>query len=233
MAKVIPIDGSSSKDNIRLPGPSDRITLTGHTGSGKSQAALWHLSNANFVTKPWVIIDPKNEEKIASIEGIEHVDVGYIPKYPGIYAAHPTQYENENLDAYLYAILQRGRIGCYFDEAFMCGFGPGFTTLLIQGRSEGCPAIILNQRPVLVSRYAFSEAQFFQCFPLTDDRDFKTLRGFAKVPDFESNPLPEFYSYYYDVRWKRYYRMKPVPQIDVILDNIAEKLDSRKQSRRI
>ena len=229
MAKVIPIDG----DKIRLPGSSDRITITGHTGSGKSQAALWHLSNAGFDRKPWVIVDPKGDDKIAAIEGLEHVDVGFIPKHPGLYAVHPTQYDNDTLDGYLYAILERGNVGCYFDEAFMCGFGPGFTTLLIQGRSQGCPAIILNQRPVLVSRFAFSEAQFFQCFSLTDDRDYKTLRGFAKVPDMEKNPLPEFYSYYYDVRWKRCYRFDPVPPIDAILERIETKLDSRQQRRRL
>lgn len=230
MAKVIPID---DKDRIRLPGATDRITITGHTGSGKSQAALWHLSNANFNVRPWVIVDPKGDDKIDSIDGLEHVKVGYIPKHPGLYTVHPTQYENEDLDAYLYKILEHGNIGCYFDEAFMCGFGPGFTTLLIQGRSQKCPAITLNQRPVHVSRFAFSEAQFFQCFALTDDRDYKTLQGFAKVPNMETNPLPEFHSYYYDVRWKRAYRMKPVPEIDSILDSIDEKLESRKQARRL
>jgi hypothetical protein len=223
VAKVIPIDG---KDRVRLPGPSDRITITGHTGSGKSQAALWHLSNANFDKRPWVIVDPKGEEKINAIEGIEHIDVGTIPKRPGLYAIHPTQYENQELDDYLYDILQHGNIGTYFDEGYLCGFGPGYTSLLIQGRSKHCPAITLNQRPVLVSRFAFSEAQFFQCFPLTDERDFKTLRGFAKIPSFEENPLPEFSSYYYDVRWKRAYRFKPVPNIDTILATINEKLES-------
>jgi hypothetical protein len=229
MAKVIPIDG---KDKIRLPGPSDRITIVGHTGSGKSQAALWHLSNANFDTRPWVIVDPKGEEKINSIEGLEHIDVGVIPKHAGLYAVHPTQYDEAELDDYLYQVLQHGNIGCYFDEAYLCGFGPGYTTFLIQGRSQRCPAISLNQRPVMVSRFAFSEAQFFQCFALTDDRDFKTLRGFAKIPSYEENPLPEFYSYYYDVRWKRCYRMSPVPQIDIILESIAEKLDAREPRRK-
>lgn len=229
MAKVVQIDG---KDKIRLPGPSDRITITGHTGSGKSQAALWHLSNANFDVRPWIIIDPKGEEKINSIDGLEHVEVGEIPKHPGLYAAHPTQYEAEEADDWYYNILQHGNIGMYFDEAFLCGFGPGFTTLLIQGRSKRCPAITLNQRPVMVSRFAFSEAQFFQCFPLTDERDYKTMRGFAKIPSFEDAPLPEFYSYYYDVRWKRAYKLQPVPKIDAILDRIESKLDNREPRRR-
>jgi hypothetical protein len=229
MAKIIPID---DKDKIRLPGVSDRITIVGHTGSGKSQAAMWHLSNTNFDKRPWVLVDPKGEEKINAIEGLEHLEIGEIPKYPGLYAVHPTQYEQEELDDYLYAILQHGNIGCYFDEAFLCGNGSGFTTFLIQGRSQHCPAITLNQRPVLVSRFAFSETQFFQCFALTDDRDYKTLRGFAKVPSFEEENLPEFWSYYYDVRWKRCYKMKPVPSIDVILESIATKLDMREPRRK-
>ena len=229
MAKVIPIDG---KDNIRLPGPSDRITVIGHTGSGKSQAALWHLSNANFDQMPWVIIDPKEEEKINSIEGAEYIDDWKVPKYPGIYILQPTAYDTEKLDDYFATLLNNRRVGVYLDEASECGFGPGFTTFLTRGRSRHCPAISLQQRPVDVSRYTRSEAQFFQCFPLTDNADFKTLKGFAKIPDFETNPLPEFYSYYYDVRWKRCYRMMPVPRIEYILGSIDEKLNSRQKRAR-
>jgi|HubBroStandDraft_1064217.scaffolds.fasta_scaffold01182_11 hypothetical protein len=229
MAKVIPIDG---KDKIRLPGPTDRITITGHTGSGKSQAAMWHLSQANFDVKPWIIVDPKGEEKVAQIDGVEYIEVGVIPKHPGIYVVQPTMYESDELDNYFYDTLQHGNVGMYFDEAFLCGTGPGFTTLLIQGRSKRCPAITLNQRPVLVSRFAFSEAQFFQCFALTDDRDYKTLRGFAKIPELETNPLPEFWSYYYDVRWRRAYKMQPVPNIDNILDTIDFRMPARRNGTR-
>lgn len=229
MAKIIPIDG----DKIRLPGPSDRITLIGHTGSGKSQAALWHLSNANFDVQPWIIVDPKEEEKINSIEGAEYIDFGTIPKHPGIYILPTTRYDINSLDEYLARCLERKKIGVYIDEASECGFGPGFETFLTRGRSRKCPAIVLCQRPVNVSRYSFSEAQFFQCFPLTDNRDYKTLRGFAKVPDMEDYPLPEFSSYYYDVRWKRTYRFDPVPQIDVILERIESRLDTRQQRRRL
>lgn len=229
MARIIPIDG----DRIRLPGTSDRITLIGHTGSGKSQAALWHLNNANFDVQPWIIIDPKEEEKINSIEGAEYIDFDTVPKRPGIYILPTTRYDVDALDEYLSKCLERKRIGVYVDEASECGFGPGFETFLTRGRSRRCPMIVLCQRPVNVSRYCFSEAQFFQCFSLTDERDYKTLRGFAKVPDMEAKPLKEFHSYYYDVVWKRYYPMSPVPQIDVILGNIEAKLETREQRRRL
>jgi hypothetical protein len=229
MAKIIPI---SEKDKFRLPGPSDRIAIIGHTGSGKSQAAMWHLSNTNFDVMPWVIIDPKEDDKINAIESAEYIDFKTIPKHPGIYILPTTRYDVEALDEYLASLLEKKRIGVYIDEASECGFGPGFETFLTRGRSRMCPAIVLCQRPVNVSRYSFSEAQFVQAFPLTDERDYKTLRGFAKIPEFDSNPLPEFYSYYYDVRWKRCYRLQPVPQIDVILDNINEKMETRVQRRR-
>lgn len=230
MAKIVPIDG---KDKVRLPGPSDRITIIGHTGSGKSQAAMWHLSNCNFDTMPWIIVDPKEDDKINSIEDAEYIDFGTIPRHPGIYILQTTTGDIDALDNYLASLLEKQRIGVYIDEASECGNGPGFTTFLTRGRSRHCPAIVLTQRPVNVSRYAFSEAQFFQCFPLTDDRDYKTLRGFAKIPEMETNPLSEFCSYYYDVRWRRCYMMQPVPEIGVILDTIDSKLATRKQSRRL
>ena len=222
MAKIIPID---DKDKVRLPGPSDRITIIGHTGSGKSQAAMWHLSNSNFDVMPWVIIDPKEDDKINAIEGAEIIDHSYVPKYPGIYILPTTRYQTVELDDTFGAYLERTNVGVYIDEASECGFGPGFETFLTRGRSRRCPAISLTQRPVNVSRYAFSEAQFFQCFPLTDERDYKTLRGFAKIPNMEENPLPQFSSYYYDVRWKRVYMFQPVPEIDVILARIDTKLE--------
>ena len=229
MAKIVSIDG---KDKVRLPSSSDRVAIIGHTGSGKSQAAMWHLSNASFDVMPWVIIDPKEDDKINAIENAEYIGFDEIPKYPGIYILPTTRYDIDTLDDYLAQLLETRNVGVYIDEASECGFGPGFETFLTRGRSRKCPAIVLCQRPVNVSRYSFSEAQFIQCFPLTDDRDYKTLRGFAKVPSFESAPLPEFYSYYYDVRWKRAYKWKPVPDINVILDNIDTKLDSRAPRRR-
>lgn len=227
MSRVIPI----GKDKFRLSGPSDRVTLIGHTGSGKSQAALWHLSHANFDVQPWIIVDPKEEEKINSIQGAEYIDFDTIPKFPGIYILPTTRYDIKALDEYLASALARKKIGVYIDEASECGFGPGFETFLTRGRSRRCPAIVLCQRPVDVSRYSFSEAQFFQCFPLTDNRDYKTLRGFAKVPDMEEHPLPEFHSYYYDVRWKRYYPMAPVPSLDSILGRIEDRLLARRGRR--
>jgi hypothetical protein len=234
MARVIPIDGKESSDTISLPGPKDRITITGHTGSGKSQAAMWHLSNANFDAQPWVIHDPKGEEKINAIDGAEYIglDDKKLPTYPGLYILQTTQYDNDALDDWFSRALSHRHIGVYCDEGYLCGFGPGFTTMLIQGRSKYCPMIVLNQRPVIISRFAFSEAQYFQCFALTDDRDVTTLRGFAKVPDFAKQPIPEFWSYYYDVRKKRSYKMRPVPRIEDTLNRIQEKLDAREPRRR-
>ena len=228
MSKIVSID---RKNKIRLPGPSDRITIIGHTGSGKSQAAMWHLSNANFDVMPWVIIDPKEEEKINAIEGAEYIDYDTVPKHAGIYILQTSAYDRDQLDEYFAKLLQRRNVGVYLDESSECGFGPGFTTFLTRGRSRHCPAICLQQRPVDVSRYTRSEAQFFQCFPLTDENDYKTLRGFAKIPSFETSPLPEFYSYYYDVRWKRCYKMQPVPNINTILTRIDNRLDAMQPKR--
>jgi hypothetical protein len=232
MAKVIPIRGEN-KDKIRLPGTSDRIAIIGHTGSGKSQAALWHLSNVNFDRMPWIIVDPKEEEKINSIEGATYIENWEVPKKPGIYILPTTRYDLNELDEYFAALLDRQNVGVYIDEGSECGFGPGFETFLTRGRSRHCPAIVLTQRPINISRYAFSEAQFFQCFPITDERDYKVLRGMAKIPNFDEVTIPQFSSFYYDVRWKRCYFMHPVPKIDAILDRIETRLEPLTETRKV
>jgi hypothetical protein len=194
---------------------------------------MWHLSNANFDKQPWVIIDPKEEEKFDGIEEAEVISFDKFPRHPGIYILPTTRYDIVALDEWLAGALEHQRIGVYIDEASECGFGPGFETFLTRGRSRRCPAITLCQRPVNVSRYCFSEAQFFQCFSLTDERDYKTLRGFAKVPDMERYPLEQYKSYYYDVGWKRSYPMGKFPPMDQILDTINSRMESRPQRRRL
>ena len=97
MAKIIPIDG----DKIRLPGMRDRITIIGPTGCGKTHAAMWHLSNASFTSRPFIVIDPKREELVSQIDGAEYIAVGEIPKYPGIYVVNPIPSDAPLLDKML------------------------------------------------------------------------------------------------------------------------------------
>jgi hypothetical protein len=226
MAKIIPIDGG-----IRLPGPRDRVTIVGRTGSGKTQAGVWHLSNASFDARPWIIVDPKRDDTVAKIEGAEEIELTdkKLPTHPGIYTVHPLPHQADELDAFFMRVWERENIGLYCDEGYMCADGSGFLACLTQGRSKRIPMIILSQRPVSVSRFCFSEASFFQCFHLNDKRDKQTVRNFAPIPE---TGMPDFWSWYYDVSKNKMYKLKPVPSADVTLEYIITKLDARPPRKR-
>lgn len=228
MAKVIPIDG----DKIRLPGPRDRVTIIGPTGSGKTHAALWHLSNASFTSRPFVVIDPKREELVSQIDDANYIPIGEIPKYPGIYVVNPIPSDAPLLDKYLLDIWDHENVGIWIDEGLMFGTGDGIDACLTQGRSKHIPVIMLMQRPVWVSRFAVSEATFIQYFGLEDERDQRTVKAFAKNLPVEHH-LEQFHSFYYDVPRKRNYHFKPMPDASKILNRINSRLDTLKPNRKI
>jgi hypothetical protein len=227
MSKVIPIDG----DKIRLPGMRDRVTIIGPTGSGKTHAAMWHLSNASFTTRPWVVIDPKREELVSQIEGAEYIGIGEIPKHSGIYVVNPVPSDQPMIDKMLLDIWDRENIGVWIDEGLLFGTGDGIDACFTQGRSKRIPMIMLMQRPTWVSRFAISEATYIQYFGLIDERDKRVVRGFAKIPTDQT--LPRFHSFYYDVPRKRNYHFSAFPSADKILDRINSRLDTMKPQRKI
>lgn len=228
MAKVIPIDG----DKLRMPGPRDRVTIIGPTGSGKTHGALWHLSNSSFTTRPYVIIDPKREELIAQIDGAQYIDYGEIPKYPGLYVVNPIPSDAPLVDAMLVNIWDHENIGVYMDEGLMFGTGDGLDSVLTQGRSKQIPVIMLMQRPVWVSRFAVSEASFIQYFGLGDKRDQLTVKSFAENLPVEAH-LKRFHSFYYDVSKRRNYHFKPFPSAEKILNRINSRLDTLRPQRKV
>jgi DNA helicase HerA-like ATPase len=220
-------------DKIRLPQTTQHIAVIGRNGTGKTQAAVWHLSLMPINRRPWVVFDFKGDELINGIERAKHISLDTVPRHPGVYIVHPTRADIKAgaVEDYLWRIYERERIGVYVDEGFMLGDSDAFETLLTQGRSKHIPIITLTQRPVWVSRFVFSESMFYQIFALTDKRDKKTVESFAPINmDAE---LPEFHSYYYDVGKNRLTALKPVPEADVILGSIDAKLESIKAKKGI
>lgn len=207
-----------------LPKSSQHIAIIGRNGSGKSHAALWHLSKRNFETMPYVAIDFKGDELINSIERARHIELRELPKRPGVYIVHPTPQDVEDgaVDDFLWRMYERENIGAWIDESYMLRGSKAFETLLVQGRSKRIPLTVLTQRPVWVSRYIFSEAAYFQVFALTDKRDKATVETIVPV-NLEAR-LPEFHSYYYDVLRDELFILRPVPSADSILASIDARL---------
>jgi hypothetical protein len=217
---------------MRLPTDTQRLTIVGRTGSGKTQAAVWHLSLRSWDVVPWVVYDYKMDELINSIDGVRHIDTSEVPKHPGIYCVHPFPDDFESVQKQLWKIWERENIGVYVDEGYMICTNsmpnPAFRSILTQGRSKHVPVIILSQRPVWLDRFVFSESDFYQVFALNDARDRRTIQAFAPA-DFDER-LPDYHSFYYDVGADKIIVLKPVPKKQAIL----EAFDSRmKKTHRV
>jgi hypothetical protein len=215
---------SGAYHRMTLPGDQDRITIIGATGSGKTHAAMWHLSLRNYDQKPWIIYDYKLEEFINEVPGTFQLGVtDPIPVRPGIYIVQPNIGDEDLVEAQMWKIWAQENVGVFIDEGYMLGNNNrGFRMLLTQGRSKHIPMIVLCQRPVWLDRFVFSEAQFFQVFHLNSAKDVQTVEQY--VPQDLSTDLPERYSYYYDVRTRSLVVLRPMPDKNAILDTFDTKL---------
>lgn len=210
-----------------LPGIEDRTLVVGRTGSGKTFAGLWLLSEMPVDEMPWVIIDYKRESKIAAIPHAQFIDFNTIPQAPGVYIIQPLQNQHDEVTAYLEEIWRRENIGVFIDEGVMLARNDALDTILIQGRSKHIPVIMLSQRPVGISRFAFSESQYFMIFPNHDKRERKTVSEFTTLfqePELMEHTLPRYHSWWFDVSEQQKIPLKPVPSLDKIYATFERKL---------
>jgi hypothetical protein len=200
---------------MNLPDDTKRHAIIGATGSGKTQAALWHLSLRSIDTKPWIIYNWKDEKSIDEIPHARPIGIEEIPIRPGVYVVHPKPHETDGVENQMWEIWSRQNTGVYVDEGYMLGRdNRAFRALLTQGRSRQVPLIVLSQRPVWMDRFVFSEADFYQVFRLNNRRDRKAVMEF--VPANLEKRLPDYHSHYYDVAANSVTVVKPVPDIQRI-----------------
>lgn len=236
-------DAVSPAPVVRFPDDTNRISILGRTGSGKTQAGLWHLSLRRFDGRvdektgapldpgamPWIIFDTKGEAMIRELALPELKLDAPIPTAPGLYVVRPLPVRDDDaFERMLWRIWARENVGSYFDEGYMVPERSGaFQSLLTQGRSKRLPMIILSQRPVEMSRFVWSESEYFQLFALNHSDDIATASKFIKgVP--RDYALPSFYSYYFDVGTNTLTRFSPVPERDEIIAAIRAKLPPQK-----
>lgn len=221
----------------RLPGETDRHAIVGATGSGKTQYALWELSNRDYDEKPWIVYDYKLDEGINAIPGTHHIDLDEVPKSPGIFIVHPEPDDFDKVENHMREITNRGNRGVYIDEGYMVGqYNPEYRRMLTQGRSLHVPMIVLSQRPAWMDRFTFSESSFIQQFRLQDSQDIdKHMRRYIPKEDKNGRKidlhkrLPDYYSYYYDVGNHTSHILQPVPDIRVIHSTFARRLGQKRQ----
>lgn len=189
------------------------------------------MSERSYTRRPWIIFDFKIDETLAAIPKTEEIAVNAkVPKHPGIYMVHPIPGEEEATEALLWRIWAKERTGVFVDEGYMIPkASPAFQAILTQGRSKSIPVITLTQRPVLVTRFAFSEADFIQTFQLTDGRDKKTVREFMPLPIDRDLPAP-YHSWWWDNARNYKAILQPVPDRNTILNRFYDRLS---QPRRV
>lgn len=217
---------------FNLPAIDERVLILGSTGSGKTTLGAWLLSLAPFDKIPYVMIDYKRDKLLNSIDRRQRIGFNTVPTKPGLYhlTANPIS-DDDAMEAWLMKVWRKTNIGLYIDEALRMPTRQtgAYETILTQGRALNIPVISLSQRPVDLSRYAFSETNHVAVFRLTDMRDRKKVAEYipALDPNYE---LPEYHSVWYGVDKNRKFVMTPTPVADEILKTFSWRLQPRRRA---
>jgi DNA helicase HerA-like ATPase len=222
-------------NSFTLPRPDQRVLILGSTGSGKTTVGAWLLSEANFDQMPWVIIDYKRDSLLGAIDRTRQIGLNDIPKEPGLYHLKPNPVsDDERVEDWLLRIWKQRNIGLYVDEALRLPTSRktgAFETILTQGRSLHIPVIALSQRPVDLTRYAFSEANHVVVMRLTDLRDRKKVTEY--VPDVGHDyKLKKYHSIWYSVDDNKKYTVRPVPDGSTLLTTLEARLKALQNVKR-
>lgn len=214
--------------NFRFAGTDQRQIVIGRTGSGKTVMGAFLLSNAPFHKMPYVIIDYKGDDLLNSIERARYITFKDKPKEPGIYILRATPVIDDNrVESFLWGVHARGKTGLFYDEGYMIPDIAAMNAIYTQGRSKHIPVTTLTQRPVQLTRFAFSESEFVFCYKLNDRRDEKTVLEMVPRQDEIWNfdvALPPFRCRWHDVPKDVSEILLPCPSPDDILDQFDFRL---------
>lgn len=210
----------------RAPDDTHRLVILGQNGTGKSVAGVAHLATRSYDVMPWVIVNYKRDQYIEQIPGVREIDpYGPIPSEAGLFMVRPEP-QDYSMDKMFTRAYMRGadngraNVGFYIDETLDIGMrSQAFKRILSQGRAMHLPAIALSQRPVWLSKHMFTEANFFQMFPLIDAADRKHLTGWVKGLDVNyDESLLDYQSFYFDAGRRRLVKLDAFPFGDDVLD---------------
>lgn len=211
--------------SFEIPGGDKRTIVVGRTGSGKTTFAAFLLSWQRFDTRPWVVLDFKEEE----IFGEAHPPMvawslaKRIPKR-GLFHITVMPGDESALENWLWRLWERRNCGLFIDEALRINpYSKAIAAILLQGRSRRIPVIACTQRPVKCAPEFFSEADFFSIFPpLNRDTDRKTIEQWG-VPIPWEDRIPDHWSYWYDVKRHELSLLQKVNDADMILARLRER----------
>jgi hypothetical protein len=215
---------------FRFPSTDHRTTIVGRTGSGKTYLAYWLLGKAHFDKQPYIIVDYKQDELLNTSNRFHEIGLSdKIPSKPGIYIVHPRPDETNEVEAFLWKVWKKTRTGLYIDEGYLVPDAGALQAIYTTGRSRHIPIMLLSQRPLWVTRFAFSEVEFFAAFHLNDKDDEKRVRQFTPRDFFNEGRLAKHHSRWYDVGEDFKAILGPVPNADILVDTIEKRLAPKKK----
>lgn len=209
---------------MRLPNPSQRCIIMGSTGRGKTGVGLWHLLKRNFENRTIIIVDHKRDENLSKLKA-ENLKIGSpAPNDGGVYIIRPVvDVHDEQMTKLFREMWDNENYLLYIDELTMINRNcPALKALLTQGRSKQIEIIMLTQRPVDVSRYAFSEADFIQVLGFNDVRDSKKVFEMTGVD--MSGHLAPFHSFWYDRAKNELLTVAPVDMLNELVKAVNRKI---------
>lgn len=193
----------------------------GQNGTGKTVAGVYALAHRSYDRMPWIIANYKGDEYLDQIPGVREIGPREpIPSEAGLFMVRPEPEDGSMDDLFKRAYVRGGGVGFYIDEGTMVGaHSKPWRAVLTQGRSLRIPVIALTQRPVWLSKYVFTEANFFQTFPLIDEDDRKHVKRWIKgIGVNYDETLGEYESYYFDAGKRRLAKLSATPYGDEVLD---------------
>jgi hypothetical protein len=223
----------------RLPTIENRLCLMGSTGSGKTTAAMFHLSRMPFHEMPITIIDSKRDKEIAALDAKWLGLAQAPPELPGLYVlpVRPGSTEDaKDLERYLTQVHERGRHGLFIDEGYSVykvRQRGALTDIFTQGRSLEIPVIFNTQRPSGIGVEALSEASFFQVFDLYRPDDRKTAQEYIPLEhmDFRTQKIGQYRSLWRDPPLDATIALKPVRPAEVSVGVINARLAAMREER--
>lgn len=221
-----------------FPASDEHTTIVGRNGCGKTQLGCFLLAKRDLQNERWIALDFKGDELLNSLDRAEYLDGNKIPKQSGLYIKQFRRAAEDEINDFLWNVWEAENTGVYVDEGYFVPQGEdgAFKGLLTTGRSRRTPVITLTQRPVRVSRFAFSEVSHLAVFDLNDRRDWRTLdevlpQGFTEwLPSKYAGPkLPKYHARWYSVKSDGRYIIEPVPDAETIRDMIDDQLEPKRK----
>lgn len=171
-------------------------------------AALNMLAKRDFAEQAWIIIDHKEDDKIKALEADKiALNTRFMPDF-GLHhlKIRYGKDDREALESFLGRVFRKRNIGLYIDEGHLVGPSPAIRTILVAGRSKRVPIMWCSQRASWIDSFIWSQAAYYRVFALQTGPDVKKFNENFPI---KYEPLPEFHSYYYDVKQGRVFQISP------------------------